>query len=450
LGASVRPAATNAAQAAKTRRKRDVTAADYTNALAPDIPRPLTASELDVSVEDVLARTPFIDVHTHLFPPGFGTFARSGIDDLLTYHYLEAELFRASPIRPEQYWSQTPAQRADLVWQTLFVEQTPLSEATRGVVSVLHRLGLNPAAPSLAPLREFFRDQHAADHAQRVFRLAGISTVVMTNDPLDADEMAEWDRAREADDRFQTALRLDRILNDWEEHHPLLTARGYDVSVDPDQATLSSVRRFLVAWAQRFKPRYMAVSLPDTFDFPRHDLRTTLLSGAVLPACRDLGLPLSLMIGVRRQVNPALRLAGDASGRADLRAVATLCAQFPDNRFMVSVLSRENQHELCVYARKFANLLPFGCWWFLNNPSIVAEIIAERLEMLGTSFIPQHSDARVLEQLLYKWDNTRRILAPILANTYKLLAASGRPITRDDIERDVTKLFRTNFERWRV
>jgi len=438
------------AQAAKTRRKRDVTAADYTNALAPDIPRPLTASELDVSVEDVLARTPFIDVHTHLFPPGFGTFARSGIDDLLTYHYLEAELFRASPIRPEQYWSQTPAQRADLVWQTLFVEQTPLSEATRGVVSVLHRLGLNPAAPSLAPLREFFRDQHAADHAQRVFRLAGISTVVMTNDPLDADEMAEWDRAREADDRFQTALRLDRILNDWEEHHPLLTARGYDVSVDPDQATLSSVRRFLVAWAQRFKPRYMAVSLPDTFDFPRHDLRTTLLSGAVLPACRELGLPLSLMIGVRRQVNPALRLAGDASGRADLRAVATLCAQFPDNRFMVSVLSRENQHELCVYARKFANLLPFGCWWFLNNPSIVAEIIAERLEMLGTSFIPQHSDARVLEQLLYKWDNTRRILAPILANTYKLLAASGRPITRDDIERDVTKLFRTNFERWRV
>ena len=35
--------------------------------------------------------------------------------------------------------------------------------------------------------------------------------------------------------------------------------------------------------------------------------------------------------------------------------------------------------------------------------------------MLGTSFIPQHSDARVLEQLIYKWRNTRRTLAPILA-----------------------------------
>ena len=89
--------------------------------------------------------------------------------------------------------------------------------------------------------------------------------------------------------------------------------------------------------------------------------------------------------------------------------------EFPDNRFLVSVLSRENQHELCVYARKFANLLPFGCWWFLNNPSLVEEITSMRLEMLGTSFIPQHSDARVLEQVIYKWRSSRRTIAPVLA-----------------------------------
>jgi hypothetical protein len=68
--------------------------------------------------------------------------------------------------------------------------------------------------------------------------------------------------------------------------------------------------------------------------------------------------------------------------------------------------------------------------------------------MLGTSFIPQHSDARILEQLIYKWRNTRRTLAPILANTYQTLAADGRAVTRDDIQRDVERLFRGNFERW--
>jgi hypothetical protein len=152
------------------------------------------------------------------------------------------------------------------------------------------------------------------------------------------------------------------------------------------------------------------------------------------------------MIGVRRQVNPALRLAGDGVGKADLRALENLCRSFPENKFLVSVLSRENQHELCVCARKFSNLMPFGCWWFLNNPSIVEEITRERIELLGTSFIPQHSDARVLEQVIYKWRNTRRTMAPILANSYKLLHRDGRGVSRKDIQRDVNRLFRSNFE----
>ena len=138
-----------------------------------------------------------------------------------------------------------------------------------------------------------------------------------------------------------------------------------------------------------------------------------VVEGAV-SACREFNLPLSLMIGVRYQVNPRLRLAGDGVGKANLRAVEWLCASFPYNRYLVSLLSRENQHELCVYARKFSNLMPFGCWWFLNNPSIVEEITRERIEMLGMSFVPQHSDARVLEQLIYKWHNTRRTLEHIL------------------------------------
>ncbi len=172
------------------------------------------------------------------------------------------------------------------------------------------------------------------------------------------------------------------------------------------------------------------------------------MTQAVLPSCLEFNLPLSLMIGVRRQVNPALRLGGNAVGRVDLRALENICRDFPSNRFLVSLLSRENQHELCVYARKFNNLMPFGCWWFVNNPSIVEEITRERLEMLGTTFIPQHSDARVLEQVIYKWRNTRRTLAPILAGMFRLLSDDGRGVSRQDIQREVTRLFRSNFESW--
>src|SRR6185369_18015135 len=98
------------------------------------------------------------------------------------------------------------------------------------------------------------------------------------------------------------------------------------------------------------------------------------------------------------------------------------------------LLSRENQHELCVLTRKFSNLMLFGCWWFLNNASVVEEITRERFEMLGLGFIAQNSDARVLEQLIYKWRNTRRTIGPILARQLELTAKDGRSIERADVE----------------
>jgi hypothetical protein len=406
----------------------------------------VSLNEVEGVVRNVLCTTPFIDIHTHLFAPKFGHLGLWGIDDLLTYHYLEAELFRSSPICLEKYWAMAKPQRADVIWRTLFMENVPMSEATRGVVAVLHSLGLDTSAGTLEPAREFFRDQKLEDYIPRVFQLAGIDSVVMTNDPLDAAEASAWLNEPPDDPYFRAALRLDRILNDWPAHCDTVRANGYDVSLDGDNKTVAEVRRFVEAWSVRMKPEYMAVSLPDSFRFPHHDLRTCLLRDAILPACRALDIPLALMIGVRRQVNPTLRLAGDAAGRAQLSSIETLCRQFPENRFLVTLLSRENQHELCVYARKFPNLMPFGCWWFLNNPSTVEEITRERLEMLGTSFIPQHSDARILEQVIYKWRNTRRTLAPVLSNTYRLLVEDGRSITEEDIRRDVTRLFRGNFE----
>jgi hypothetical protein len=398
------------------------------------------------AVEEELAAIPFIDVHTHTFMPSLGKLGLWGIDELITYHYLEAELFRSSAIKPADYWQMPQRARADLIWRTLFVENVPVSESTRGVVAVLNAFGLPTANDTLTIAREFFASRKIEAHIREVFRIAGISEVVMTNDPLDPDEAPLWERAATRDEQFHPVLRLDRILNKWSAHWEVLAAQGYAVDALASAGTIAEVRRFLAAWCARMKPVYMACSLPDTFRFPEESVRGRLLAKAVLPACAEFGVPLSLMIGVRYQVNPALRLAGDAVGKADLLALEHLCVRYPDNRFLVSVLSRENQHEFCTYARKFANMMPFGCWWFLNNPSIVEEITRERLEMLGTTFIPQHSDARVLEQVIYKWRNTRRTMTPILTNMYRLLSDDGRAVTREDIRRDITRLFRTNFQ----
>ncbi|HEX3085511.1 MAG TPA: hypothetical protein VHP99_13360 [Pyrinomonadaceae bacterium] len=405
------------------------------------------AEELRREVDHAVMRVQVIDVHTHVFPPEFGAMCLSGIDDLLTYHYLIAEMFRSATVSYASFWKMNKAERADLVWQTLFVDNTPLSEATRGIVSILEEFGLDSRAPNLDGIRSFFRSRDPKDHLDWVLRTAQVSDVVMTNDPLNEHEAWIWKTGVPLDARFHATLRLDNLVNEWDEAARKLAGQGLSVNATLSGSTTREVRRFLDQSIERMRPLYLAVSLPPEFDFPKDDVRTRLLREIVLPTAREHQMAVALMIGVRRGVNPALRSAGDGMGRAEVAALERLCAENHDVRFLATFLARENQHELCVAARKFNNLMPFGCWWFLNNPSIVAEITRERLELLGPGFIPQHSDARVLEQLIYKWRHSRAVIADCLSETYSRLLSSGRAVTRCEIERDVERLFSGNFER---
>lgn len=97
-------------------------------------------------------------------------------------------------------------------------------------------------------------------------------------------------------------------------------------------------------------------------------------------------------------------------------------------------------------ASKFRNLHLYGCWWYCNNPSIIAEITKMRVEMLGTACTLQHSDARVLDQLLYKWPHSRAVIASVLQAEYAKLAVSGWNPTRAEIRRDVERLFGQSYE----
>ncbi|MFC2075775.1 glucuronate isomerase [candidate division KSB1 bacterium] len=400
------------------------------------------------TVKRLMAEVSIVDVHTHLYSPVFGDLLLWGIDELLTYHYLVAELFRAHDISTDRFWSMNRREQADLIWKTLFIDNSPVSEATRGVVTTLQELGLDVKGRDLDSLRTFFRSTDAAAQIERVMELAGVSQMVMTNDPFDNDERAVWQANPDIEPRFRPALRLDGLLNDWPGAAAALSNWGYRVSLDFSGETEAEVRRFLEDWIERMKPVYMAASLGPDLAYPDSTIRTRLIDSCILPEGREWNLPFGLMIGVKKAVNPEIKLAGDGVGKADLQAVENLVRNNPENRFLVTMLSRENQHELCVLARKFSNLLIFGCWWFLNNPSIITEITRERLELLGTAFIPQHSDARILEQVIYKWKHSRMILGEVLAEKYGDLYDSGWGLTEAEINRDLENLFSENFGRF--
>ena len=407
-----------------------------------------TASKsMDDRVRTVVNQTPVLDVHTHIYDTGFGDLLLWGIDELVTYHYLIAEVYRVAPMPFEKFWALSTAEQADHIWQHLFIERSPVSEACRGVLTTMRELGFNPADRNLEDIRAWTRERSVDEYIDLVFKTAGVRRAVMTNDPFDDAERAVWlDGKRGNDDRFIAALRIDRLLVDWDGACDRLSEWGYEVEPRLGGWTLSEIRRFLEDWIARMDPVYLAASLPPTFTYPDDSPCGRIIEECILPVAREHGLPFAMMVGVKKLVNPNLQLAGDSVGKSDITALEHLCEKYPDNRFLVTMLSRENQHELCVTARKFPNLMIFGCWWFLNNPSIIDEMTSERLELLGLSMVPQHSDARVLDQLIYKWTHSRDSIARVLGRKYEDLAATGWDVTDDDIRRDVALLFGGVFE----
>lgn len=396
-------------------------------------------------VSRVVAETKITDIHTHLYAPSFGDILLWGVDELLTYHYLVAETMRYVDMPYDEFWAMSKQAQAELIWQTLFIDHSPVSESCRGVLTTLQKLGLDTSSRDLAEYRRFFAEQTVEQFVDTAFETANLDSVVMTNDPFDDAERPTWFADKPRDPRFHPALRIDGLLNDWEAAVPRLREWGYRVELDFSQDTYEEVRRFLKDWIDRMGAIYMAVSLPPTFAFPEDSARGTLIAECVLPVAAETGRPFALMIGVKKLTNPGLILAGDSEGKSNIDVVELLCSRYPDVKFMVTMLARENQHELCVTARKFRNLMIFGCWWFLNNPTFIDEITRMRLELLGLSMIPQHSDARVLDQVIYKWTHSREIIAKVLTDKYTDLEATGWRVSEEEIRRDVQGLFGGNF-----
>ena len=118
--------------------------------------------------EDVRAHTlrivsdsPVFDMHTHLSPPSFGELSRWGIDNLVTYHYLVAEVMRAADVRPDAFLTDAAAGPGGSDLGRALRPQHPAvgGDARRRRRHV--RTGARPLAPGPAPGARVLSRHHA-------------------------------------------------------------------------------------------------------------------------------------------------------------------------------------------------------------------------------------------------------------------------------------------------
>lgn len=392
----------------------------------------LSSDNISDKLLNIINNTPIFDLHTHLFPPQHEGYFLLGFKNLLNYHYLIAELLTATNINASTFYSYNDEKKASLIWNELFEKRTPVSEACSGVLSILKELKIELNKKSFLSICDEYDNKIQSD--KKIFDLSNVSSLVMTNNPFDLDEWSlfnnsDWDKKI-----YLASLRLDDLILNYEETFK----KAKDQTSNQEKSTIIA---YLEKCYFQSNPVYAAVSLNlATFNKILDDS----MWRDILVWLENKNLPLSLMLGVRRAVNKDFGLAGDGIGDINLKELSTLCTSFPRNKFLVTCLSLNDQHELTVLARKHPNLRIFGFWWFMNQPTIIKQILKMRIDMLGFSFIPQHSDARVSDQLIYKWNHFKKILHPILLEYYKDLLDKNFPISENILQRDINNLLSGN------
>ena len=184
---------------------------------------------------------------------------------------------------------------------------------------------------------------------------------------------------------LRPALRVDPLLvGDWAGISAVLARCS-----PPYPLTLAGCHAFIADWVQRMRPLYLMASTPHGFSLPpassassastaltaiassataaatpaaaaasgaEPPTRAQLLEEVLLRVAAEEGLPIALKVGAVRGANPALRGGGDAMEVADLSFVRQLCVRYPHVKFLLTVLSRDNQHELCVLSQTLFHL----------------------------------------------------------------------------------------------
>jgi hypothetical protein len=109
----------------------------------------------------------------------------------------------------------------------------------------------------------------------------------------------------------------------------------------------------------------------------------------------------------------------ETGSRVSQQALAELghmIAGHPGIRFQCFLASRHANQSLCTLCRELPNLSLAGYWWHNFFPSVMRQVMEERLDMLPTNRqIGFFSDAYCIEWAYAKWAMVRSQLAAVLA-----------------------------------
>lgn len=393
----------------------------------------------------VAHETPAADVRTFLKPPAVGAdrVPASGVDHLLTSPAILVEFFRRRPpaagdgtadieTTHEAYVkSLTQPELADIVWRQLFVDNPPISEACRTVLTTLGLWGIDVGSGDLRVLREQSGCFPDGKRFEQSMKMANLELILYPVEALAEDGFSQPPPG------VRPVLALDSLLGDWKESARKLRALGFAVKGKIDDFAPLELRRYLAGEIDRLSPAAMSLDWP-VQAHPGDSGVGRLVREAALPLCRERGLPFFLAAGDWRSRPDACPPA------PDVETLSPLWEDNPDLKFLLIPTHMNQLHSACLAASRRRNLLLGGVESPAAAPSWLEAFTRIRLEAAGASFHYCHSGAETPEELVGRWAHLRWALGVALIRRYAELRRTGWRHSEEDVRKDVKAILSDN------
>ena len=337
-----------------------------------------------------------IDIHTHLDKN-----SKLSLVEALNSHGILSEYictYLKFQNKINEFKELSDFERARVIYQTMFIDNGPISKEAVGVAFVIDRFTnmsfendytLRPdKINDFEALSNFFDRLNDPEvlGREKILQKTDIGTLFMSNYPLDD---------LESDDKFKRVIRT----------HAFETNEIFQ---------------------NKFKPEMIAISISGD-DFIDCDYIAKLI--------KNYNVPIHIFFGAERDVNDKIKSIhqdlGEGipleSNKRELRKLKRLLCVFDNHKFILSNMIESLEMEFISLAKNFPNVILAGFWWQMSSPELMKKYLRIRIQELGYNFIPFFSDAKNYFQLWYRWNNFERIFRDaILENSQFNYALNGR------------------------
>lgn len=393
---------------------------------------------------------PFVDPHTHVDSAHLGA---RGLDDILLYHMVVSDLYNAGcpdgsrlSEAPSPEEAQSRLERA--IPYLPKIVNTSCYWGTRMILKDLY--GVND--PVTMDNWRYIHDMIAERKDDRawhreILRRAGIAKVVTeygrrgdrSNDDIleYSQEWAFFTRAQWG--KFDAALlELEYAWNHEESCSPLpVTTKAEDLLFDKKIRSLEDVYAAIRHYCEKTPEdvctnsashlstdiHYRNVSVEemeaalknrDRAGERERDIYANFIQQEYMRELDRRNSPLILQFSVGAEPLPYETCSYLHSDTA--YQFAEVIARYPKRLFTFSLSSAAHNQQFCTIARELPNVVMVGYWWHNFFPTIIRQVISERLDMLSLEKqIGYFSDAYCLEWVYAKSQIIRRQFAQVLS-----------------------------------